>query len=135
MQAHLAKPITLADLARTLADHAPASLASTNNAARDLLRQPEGISPALHTLDHRYRQRKQALAQRIEATLAAEPQAIDWAKITAELHKLAGVAANFGEPRLGDLSRQLERQLQDASLAEQRQRLLAALWPEWRDAA
>lgn len=126
MQAHLPKPIMLAD-------HARSETGSTADSARDLLRQPAGISAALHTLDHRYRQRKQALICRIEAALDADPAATDWAAIRTGLHKLAGVAANFGEAKLGDLSRQIEHQLNDAAKADQRQRLLADHWPQWRE--
>ncbi len=135
MQAHLAKPIMLADLARAVAEHARFRSASEAIAGRDLLRQPEGVSTAIHSLDHRYRQRKQALIYRIEVALAGMPDGDDWREIIASLHKLAGVAANFGEAHLGELSRQLERQLNDAALADQRQRLLAEHWPGWRDAA
>lgn len=135
MQAHLAKPIMLADLAHALVQHGQAGGAATADCALDLLRRPAGVSTALHALDHRYRQRKQTLTYRIEAALVDNPEATDWAAVLSGLHKLAGVAANFGEARLGNMSRQLEQKLKNTVAAEQRQRLLAQHCPDWQAAA
>ena len=131
MQAHLSKPIMLADLAQALAEHLPSDCGDMANTARDLLRQPAGVSPVVHSLDHRYRRRKQALITRVEAALADSADATDWAEIRSALHKLAGVAANFGDAPLGEVSRQLEQRLRHQAAAKEQQRLLADHWPEF----
>jgi len=53
---------------------------------------------------------------------------VDWDRLTGELHKLAGIAANFGEAELGEASRRLERRLRLTSEPHLR---LAALRREW----
>ena len=54
---------------------------------------------------------------------------IDWHGITAQLHKLAGVAANFGETELGRIAGKLERELVHEQTAAGRHGLLNLEWP------
>jgi CheY-like chemotaxis protein/HPt (histidine-containing phosphotransfer) domain-containing protein len=148
MQAHLAKPLVLADLSRAIAEVAPAALAVPTGpgSSCDVTRLPQGVSPIIHALDHRYRQRKReivgGIAQVIGTGDTAGPtgdttsaETIDWEAIAHGLHKLAGVAANFGDARLGEISRQLEHALRGSGDARQRLQMLRERWPELHDAA
>lgn len=148
MQAHLAKPLVLGDLARAIAKVVPGTLAAPADpdSSCDVTRLPEGASPTIHALDHRYRQRKREIVGGIAQVIGTDgttgpadasrrAEAIDWDAIASGLHKLAGVAANFGDARLGELSRQLEQALRGSGDARHRLQMLRERWPELQDAA
>ncbi len=136
MQAHLAKPLMLADLERTLIKHAGSEpeAAATDDLC-NVLRQPEGITATIHSLDHRYRQRKQELLGLLETALAPGDAPPDWPAIASGLHRLAGIAANFGDGPLGELARMMERELQGAGDNAARHAILAREFPALRAAA
>ena len=140
MQAHLAKPLTLAALEQTIS----AVLSSPAHASGmvlsegcDLTRQPEGISATIYSLEHRYKLRKRDLLAQLEQAIASDVQGRpnDWDAILTGLHRLAGVAANFGDARLGERARALEQELRGVSEPALRQRQLALRFEELREAA
>ena len=146
MQAHLAKPIRIEQLGRTLrevlataqADAGTATGAATGGMALDLIHHAPADPATVHRLESRYRKRKQALFSQLRETLAAPAEKADqadWKGITAQLHKLAGVAANFGEQRLGQLAGRLEQDLRREQAASKRLGLLTRDWPALEDAA
>lgn len=140
MQAHLAKPITLAALEQTIA-------AVLHNAGRlsgmaagngcDLTRMPEGVSATIYSLEHRYKLRKRDLMAQLEQAVADGSMADqrDWETILTGLHRLAGVAANFGDARLGEQARALEQELRAVSEPALRRRKLALRFVDLREAA
>ncbi|APE28622.1 PAS domain-containing hybrid sensor histidine kinase/response regulator [Aurantiacibacter gangjinensis] len=139
MQSHLGKPVTTVALARELArwlspaDEASAKLKAeiTHESAA-----PEAMArPSLAGLEARYRDRRTQLVRELRLSLESEPAAIDWEKLTQELHKLAGVAANFGDAELGEASRRLEHDLKTASEPGARRAALQREWPRFEEAA
>ena len=102
MQAHLAKPVTLADLGTTV-----------RRWGGELRAQPRPASaPALSaSVRKRYAQRRAETLAAVAALDGADEAALSY---TAELlHKLAGTAAMLGEPELGDAARALEHGLRN----------------------
>jgi PAS domain S-box-containing protein len=121
MQAHLCKPVMMADLAATLHrwGAAPAPAVAT-------------LSPSLQ---QRYRSRKEETLARLEALAGdADHGAEAVATVADLLHKLAGTAAMFGDAELGEVARQLEHGLGRWTEAERSQHVRAAL-PALRAAA
>ena len=115
MQAHLAKPIVLADLARALQRWLPtriveAASPAASPAARDRV-SALAMSPRLVA---RWQERRQEAVEAVRSALGgdrpastADPAASREQLITL-VHKLAGTAALFGEPELGDCAAALE---------------------------
>ena len=137
MQSHLGKPVTLVALARELARCLPVT---HNRRATDqyqpldvAFEQPRQKLPG--DLDERYRDRKGQLFADMRETLNDDPSGVDWDELASELHKLAGVAANFGEAALGDASRRLERRLRQTHEPHLRLEALRLEWPCFEDAA
>ncbi|UYY57512.1 ATP-binding protein [Sphingomonas sp. S2-65] len=107
MQAHLAKPVQLTQLAAAIGQWTPAVPAAA------VLAKPKPLIDA--SLQARYDSRKAellALAERIGAGGAFADDEI--AELRAELHKLAGSAAMFRERALGDRAAELEDALESA---------------------
>ena len=100
MQAHLAKPVTLADLNAIVRRWTEERRA----------RLEPGISPVLSaSVRERYAQRRAETLAAVSALDVADETALGH---TAELlHKLAGTAAMLGEPELGVAARVLEQGL------------------------
>lgn len=92
------------------------------------------LSPGLAQLcdlEERYNRRKDSLFASLQAALSTPPQRAaetDWTAIASQLHRLAGVAANFDNARLGDLARHLHDQFRAQANAHQRHALLAENW-------
>jgi CheY-like chemotaxis protein/anti-sigma regulatory factor (Ser/Thr protein kinase)/HPt (histidine-containing phosphotransfer) domain-containing protein len=128
MQAHLAKPVVLADLARALQRWLPTRIVEANAlaaspAARDRV-SALAMSPRLVA---RWQERRHEAVEAVRsalshgtATTAPDPAA-SREQLIILVHKLAGTAALFGEPDLGDCAAALERALtqgaSNASLA------------------
>ncbi|WP_213177331.1 CHASE domain-containing protein [Croceicoccus gelatinilyticus] len=101
MQAHLAKPIRLEALRSIITKWTPKSNDEDNNAMGRELAEP--IDPRLQSM----------FAERIAGTLKVIQDALQAESITGErkkevsdqLHQIAGVAAYFGEPSVGELCR------------------------------
>ncbi|WP_162199407.1 PAS domain-containing hybrid sensor histidine kinase/response regulator [Aurantiacibacter luteus] len=134
MQSHLGKPVTTVALARELARWvAP-------DAGNDSVRDAMGSSPdaigtnaefalpaSIASLEERYRSRRAVLVSELRETLSCG-EGTDWERLGSELHKLAGVAANFGEAEIGEASRRLERRIKAEARVEE---LIEALREEW----
>jgi len=142
MQSHLGKPITTVALARELSrwlmsdgqvqGRQSAAVASTPDEA------PEIASAALSSLtglQDSYRNRKNEVVTNLRQTLDSAPDETDWAELARQLHNLAGVAANFGEPELGEASRRLERWLTTSHEPEELLQALKREWPIFEKAA
>ena len=128
MQSHLGKPVTTVALARELSrwlhrrgDDADLRDTGPDGSADDHL--PRTIAG----LENRYRSRKSEVLAELRQSLE-RGSAADWTVIGDKLHKLAGVAANFGEPELGEASRRLERRIKTADTPQE---LIEALRREW----
>ncbi len=141
MQSHLGKPVTTVALARELsrwlthggaiADGiAPPAMIEAN--AATLVASPP---PSLSGLEDRYRNRRDTIVHTLRQTMAQSPAETDWEHLADELHKLAGVAANFGEPELGEASRRLERWLKTSNRPDQMIEALKREWPNFEKAA
>ena len=106
MQAYLAKPISITDLARTLGVWAPEALAVPVILPNDDLLK-------------RYEERKHETFKKIACAIdtgdVSEPTI---AEIRALLHKLAGTAGSFGEPALSEKSAHCGANLVDCNPAE-----------------
>ena len=116
MQAHLGKPVTLSDLTATLRrwTGAPAPLA---NATR--------FSPGLHA---KYQERKAETLMRLDELVSRGDFGDATVSGVAELlHKLAGTAAMFGEPEVGERARVLENDLLRWPKTERAEKLPAAV--------
>ena len=82
-------------------------------------------------LEARYKRRKDTLFASLHAALDTPPQRAaetDWTAIASQLHRLAGVAANFDDARLGDIARHLHDQFRTLGTARQRHALLSQSW-------
>ncbi|MFC3099353.1 ATP-binding protein [Altererythrobacter lauratis] len=135
MQGHLFKPVVLADLAKLLATLPNTDVAPAPPEGLDVMRFGDGAIPAIHALDHRYRTRKQHLLDLIARTIAGDRAADNLPEIVSGLHKLAGVAANFGDEETGQTARHLEQALKRSESAAEALRILVAHWPSLRDRA
>jgi PAS domain S-box-containing protein len=135
MQAHLAKPIALAHLARTLQRWLPTRIVETASEKRTASNSTMTLSPALVT---RWQLRRHETLEAVRDALASgllddrgggdgSPR---WQELAHQVHKLAGSAAMFGEPELGEAATALDRALAHAGQARERitlaQSLLAA---------
>ncbi len=86
----------------------------------------------LRDLETRYRLRKEALFDGLYAVLAVPHQRAaeaDWDGIATQLLRLATVAANFGDDRLGDLARTLHGEFDAQPHPRLRHELLCRWWP------
>ena len=104
MQAHLAKPVGVRDLTalleRFVRPDTPAPVAPV---------EPPAISPRL--ID-RYRERKADLTRKLDELAGLERPNDATVMAAADLlHKVAGVAALFGEAELGEHAKRLEEEL------------------------
>ncbi|MEQ5787690.1 response regulator [Erythrobacter sp. NFXS35] len=124
MQAHLAKPIALTDLARALQRWLPTRIVETPPHGKALPAQCAAAASISPHLVARWERRRHEAVEAVRAALhddtlsagrAASPAA---RKLAALLHKLAGSAGMFGEPELGDSASALERALATAQAGE-----------------
>jgi HPt (histidine-containing phosphotransfer) domain-containing protein len=115
MQAHLAKPVVLADLARALQRWLPTriieSAASPPSPAARNRASALAMSPRLVA---RWQKRRHEAVEAVRSALtcgtaaATADPAASRAQLITLVHKLAGTAAFFGEPDLGDCAAALE---------------------------
>ncbi len=124
MQSHIGKPVTTVALARELARWLAPGAATTASQA-----------PSRGDLEARYKGRKARILELLRQSLQENPVKTDWTEIARELHKLAGIAANFGDARLGQVSRRLERSLNEADAPDGCQAALLREWPAIEKAA
>lgn len=92
-------------------------------ASADMARFPE--------LQSRYLLRKEVLFTTLQAALTSPTvvsPAADWDTLTTQLHRLAGVAANFGDDRLGQLAHKLHGELCAQSNPRLRHEALLRHW-------
>ena len=122
MQAHLAKPVTLARLGEVLEQWArrpavPAASAPGRHAARHSTRVQE-----------LYKARRSEALAMLDGLMArgtfSDPEVEEVAQV---LHKLAGTAAVFGEATLGDRARALEEGMAEWAGATRVDRISAAI--------
>lgn len=136
MQSHLGKPITTVALARELARcFPPPPMASHEAVAAGLERRDPNAHASLADLEVRYLDRKGQLFDILRDSLGDSPEAVDWDNLAGELHKLAGIAANFGEAELGKASSRLERRLRLTPEPHLRLAALQREWPSFEEAA
>ena len=122
MQGHIAKPVSLAALSQAISrlsssedvetEDAPVSdipIETPNNLA--IAPYLRDASDAVEILQQKYCARKQELFALIEQLLSEDADKSDWAVLQRELHKLSGIAANFGEARLGEVSREVSKSI------------------------
>ena len=128
MQGHLAKPIVLAELARALQRWLPTRIVEAAPETRPARLSAMALSPGLVERWHLRRAEalaavRAALEERALEEGSFEDSALEHgqtapASLSQLVHKLAGSAAMFGEPELGDAAAALDRALaQDASAA------------------
>ncbi|HEX8414944.1 MAG TPA: ATP-binding protein, partial [Sphingomicrobium sp.] len=126
MQDHLAKPVTLATLDAALNKWSRAAV------------QPAPASPGIVLSDNirdRYRARKQETLEALdELVRRGEFSDTELTEVSGLLHKLAGTAAMFQEPTLGDRARVLEEGIDDWSEDSRAERIPLAV-QAIRDAA
>jgi len=115
MQAHLAKPIALAELVRALQRWLPTRIVEAPSDEAILAQRATAeISPRLVA---RWESRRHEAVEAVRAALrdgtlaAAHLQAAAAQAVAALLHKLAGTAGMFGEAELGESAAALERAL------------------------
>nr|WP_176392325.1 ATP-binding protein [Sphingomonas sp. CDS-1] len=105
MQAHLVKPLRLADLQQALATWLP---------AKAIEEAPEAFDPVTQQLSERFRE-KTALWSVLLTRLLDDPapagEALEEAQ--GELHKIAGTAAMFGQATLGSAAEAAEQALRE----------------------
>ena len=133
MQRHLLKPVVLADLARTLASLLDGPEFPVLSDGLDVTRLGDGPTPAIRALDHRYRVRKRHLLDLVARTIASGRSGDNLDEIVTGLHKLAGVAANFGDEEMGQTARRVEQAMKRSDSASERLRILVAHWPSLRE--
>lgn len=125
MQSHLSKPVSSLALAREL--------------AKCLVPPTDGAAYAEHSarkdLAQRYVRRKSLVIASLRASLDNQPETTDWEALAEELHRLAGVAAQFGESELGEMSRALEQSIKRSHDALTRHEYLRKAWPELKRVA
>jgi len=100
-QAHLAKPVQMAELASALRQWSAAAPAAPGQAA--------AVAPVRERYEQRKGEALKALDEMVRRGLFSNEEV---ATVAAHLHKLAGTAAMFGEADLGDQARQLEDGIQ-----------------------
>ena len=126
MQAHIGKPLNCASLAREL----------IRVLDLDDQNDPAGmLKLASKSLVEKYSSKRDALLDRLKASIEQNGADQDWDRIRRELHDLAGVAANFGEAELGEISRQLERRMKLVADEEELHQVLREAWPQFEAAA
>ncbi len=116
MQAHLAKPIIFAELARALQRWLPTRIVESRegSAADRRAPRPGAIAPSPRLVQQWQTRRAEAIAA-VAAHLADQLDGVpandarDADTLVSLLHKLAGSAALFDEPDLGESARALER--------------------------
>ena len=140
MQGHLGKPVAASELAAKLSSLIGEKSARTAASEHPPLVEPDlyaedSTSDMLRDLESKYRQRKSLLVESLDKALHLDAETTDWDMLAAELHKLAGVAANFGDSRLGEVSRRLEREFKHTRVAHLRREALAREWPNLQQAA
>ena len=124
MQAHLAKPVRVRDLTAVLARFVSPDAETTATS-----------SPVSTKLLDRYHARKTDTLVRLEElSLLDQPDDAAVREATDLLHKLAGVAAMFGEPELGECAKRLEDAILACPADRQAEQLAAAV-VAFRDAA
>ncbi len=134
MQAHLAKPVVFAQLARVLQRWLPTRIVEAEQPGAAPPRTRASALAGSPQLVARWKARRAEAVDAVrtgltEGWLAAdtpppEAQAHDLARL---LHKLAGTAALFGEPALGEAAAALERALLSVDPAAPRAALAKAL--------
>jgi PAS domain S-box-containing protein len=125
MQAHLAKPVVLADLARALQRWLPTRIIEAAPERRPARRSAMALSPGLVA---RWRLRREETLDALRKAVAEgwlddpAPAAIDPQRepLAQLVHKLAGSAAMFGEADLGEAAAALDRALMQADPAANR---------------
>lgn len=143
MQAHLAKPVVFTQLARALQRWLPTRIVETDpGGSAALSSHPALTGPAARAsqlarspqLVARWEARRREAVEAVAAALreGALTQQSEVASTQIEtlarlLHKLAGTAAMFGEPQLGEAASALERALKAARSAADRAALAQAL--------
>jgi len=107
MQDHLAKPLQLNALHEALLKWLPkANRVPVTSEESDLI----------DALRHRYFTRRKEVEEAAGALrAAAKPRAADFAKLASLAHKLAGSAATFGEPAIGEVALLVEETLTDCA--------------------
>ena len=123
MQAHVAKPITLAQLDETLRRWGPTrpDAASKPPAATSI------TSPAEQRISEAYRQRREETLEAVDAMIRrGEFGDEELASVADLLHKLAGTAGMFGEAALGDRASDMEEGLGRWPPDERAQRIASA---------
>ncbi|MBB4101380.1 hybrid sensor histidine kinase/response regulator [Sphingomonas kyeonggiensis] len=125
MQAHLAKPIQLADLSTAIERWAPTSDAPAPAAEAT---PAMTISPALW---EKFAARKAELVAATEAFLAGERGDTETGTLAGLLHKFAGSAGLFGQAELGSKASALEDALETAPAGD-RAGLVGAFLDELR---
>jgi signal transduction histidine kinase/CheY-like chemotaxis protein len=136
MQASLIKPVRIEDLGSTLRRVIGSGITQPEVPAcggKDVQSGTNGSPATLQRLERRYRERKAKLFNRLRATLDGQPGNISeahWRDIVTQLHKMAGVAANFGDDELSEIARQLEMSLRAAKAPAERIDLLGQAWPD-----
>lgn len=137
MQSHIGKPVTQIALARELARFLPEPEVDEETVYKTAASRlgAQGNATSMEQLQQRYRHRKDELFEALRDTLQGDPETTDWDMILSDLHKLAGVAANFGDGDLGEISRRLERRLKITPEPHLRLAALQREWPQFEDAA
>lgn len=126
MQAHIAKPVTLAQLKNVLRHWGNVQKPT------ELLRP---VVPAGRSIQDQYRVRREETLAAVDELVrrgAFEAEALH--SVADQLHKLAGTAAMFGETALGEQARALEVGLEEWTAADRVQRITTAA-QALRDAA
>ncbi|WBH15328.1 PAS domain-containing protein [Sphingomonas radiodurans] len=117
MQAHLAKPVHLDELRSALTRWT------------ELTVRPAATIPALSAnVRERYARRRNDALETIGALLRSGSfEHVDFTELAEMMHKLAGTAAMFGDPALGERARDLELGMRTWSGAERDNKLPDAL--------
>lgn len=137
MQAHLAKPIALAQLVRALQRWLPTTIVEdppVEEARTAAAAAAASLSPRLVA---RWEARRHEAVEAVrgalrDGTLAApqaQPRAAE--RLALLLHKVAGTAGMFGEAALGEAAAALERALGPENMGEQAGETCVTLAREW----
>lgn len=113
MQDHLAKPLHLAELAATLGKWIRGAPAPQSNAPI------ADVTPKLMEMFVERKRETVAAIDQVLTNAGGDPEQLQ--QLAGQFHQLAGVAALFGEPQLGEASSEAERRLRaDESGAAQK---------------